>query len=196
MYLYILISACISLISSQPQFTSPGVSEQTRSPFILNSGAFYRDMKTIEASKLVAKFAKKHNTEFPSKFRSSNLIVNLQPPKFIQFKNFTFGQPQTDNDIFDFTDSRFLNPPLENQQNRPILDKLKNPGTFPVEESTNPIQGKVIVNPTISKYAQLRSYPNENIHKTFTFNQNQEVLKVPGTVINGNPIVYDPFAEK
>ena len=124
MDLILFISVSIGLISSQPQFFNQEVSTQTTTPFLLSNGALYRDMQTIEASISVAKFAKMHKHDSVKKPQGSEANPDTKPPKFIQFKNFTFGYHQNDNDIFDFTDSRFLNPPEENRQNRPIIKSI------------------------------------------------------------------------
>ena len=42
-------------------------------------------------------------------------------PDFVRTANFSFGQRKSSEEIFDFLDSRFLNPPEENSKARPTF---------------------------------------------------------------------------
>ena len=42
-------------------------------------------------------------------------------PTFVTTETFTVGQLQSDKEIFDFTDSRFIRPPAENGRNFPTF---------------------------------------------------------------------------
>ena len=147
MFLLLLLIFSLGAIFSQSQFNKTEVAKLIRTPFVLDSGEFYRDLLTIEASKSVAKFAKVQKTVNvdPKNFL---LKSNKIPPRFIQLKNFSFGHFQGDNEIFDFTDSRFLNPPEENRQNRPIVNTKNILKTFPLPVAASPLYGRLIVKPT------------------------------------------------
>ena len=86
--------------------------------FILDGGLLYRDLQTIEASKAAAKFA--HEFDFdvvlPDE-REERKQRRL--PDFVRTANFSFGERKSSEEIFDFLDSRFLNPPPENIKTRP-----------------------------------------------------------------------------
>merc|ERR1711970_212806 len=108
--LFVLCSSS-SIISSYvnlSQFPKTEVAKLIRTPFILSTGEFYRDMLTIEAARSVANFARIQKPKIP--------------PRFIPSKNVKPGVFQDENQIFDFTASRFLNPPEENKQNHPITN--------------------------------------------------------------------------
>ena len=148
MFPFWLLFINLGATSSKSQFNKTEVAKLIRTPFVLDSGEFYRDLLTIEASKSVAKFAKVKKAEVNVDHKNFLLKSNKIPPRFIQLKNFSFGRFQTDNEIFDFTDSRFLNPPEENRQNRPIVNTKNILKTFPLPVAASPLYGRLIVKPT------------------------------------------------
>ena len=177
----ILLALIISLvtISPQSQFEKNEVEKLRRTPFILINGEFYRDLLTIEASKSVAKFAKKHKPEVITMSRRERLKSKKIPPRFIQLMNHTVGVYQSENEIFDFTDSRFLNPPEENKLNRPIMN-IQN--SIPFQVSTSPLYGKFIVKPTArttnSPFIHLGPKKNMKLHERFSSKQKVEFLPI------------------
>ena len=90
---------------------------QTQEAFILNNGVIYRDVETLEASRAAANFA--HNYEFDVVLPTERKQRIL--PDFVRTANFSFGQRKSAEEIFDFLDSRFLNPPAENSKARPTF---------------------------------------------------------------------------
>ena len=90
--------------------------ETSQNAFILSSGLVYRDILTVEASRAAAKFAQEYKFDAaarPTERKETKL------PDFVRTANFTFGERKSLDEIFDFLDSRFLNPPEENMRNRP-----------------------------------------------------------------------------
>merc|ERR1711976_552980 len=94
-------------------------SEDADTPYILSDGNSYRDVATVETAKKVAIFAKQIK---PIDKSVKNKVTNIISPEFHNSRNFTYGSLKPDDEIFDFIDSRFLNPPIENRQNRPLPD--------------------------------------------------------------------------
>ena len=58
--LFMFLSAITSLVTSQILQHVQDVEEMARTPFILETGELYRDMLTVETSKLAAQFAKQY----------------------------------------------------------------------------------------------------------------------------------------
>jgi len=102
------------------------VPQLAKTPFMLNSGEPYRDQLTLEAAKLVGDFAVKYQSKSSDKFRKGSQVVQgltrkTTIPRFVNHNEvFPRGVPKKNEEIFDFTDSRFLNPPPENRQNYPL----------------------------------------------------------------------------
>ena len=119
--------------------------DRSGTPFLLSNGEPYRNLQTIQASKSVAQFAKIYNTLFKEKAPEPEISQDSRLPKFIQFRNFSFGHHQNDQDIFDFTDSRFLNPPVENKGNRPILKTSHQKATVEEEQYRNKLSKSPVV---------------------------------------------------
>ena len=142
------LSSIVSSYVNLPQFHKKEVDKLLRTPFILSSGEFYRDMLTIEAARSVADFAQNQEPENIPQPKHFDGLAGLKiPPRFIPSKNVGPGVFQGENDIFDFTASRFLNPPEENKQNHPIMNIMNN---FPILATPSPLYGKFIVKPTKS----------------------------------------------
>ena len=140
------LSSIVSSYVNLPQFHKKEVDKLLRTPFILSSGEFYRDMLTIEAARSVADFAQNQEPENILQPQHFDGLAGLKiPPRFIPSKNVGPGVFQDENDIFDFTASRFLNPPEENKQNHPIMNIMNN---FPILATPSPLYGKFIVKPT------------------------------------------------
>ena len=106
-------------------FLAPSFSQisyqQHEEPYFLSTGEVYRDKVTLETAKQAAKLAKKVKQE--SKIEEPKETENSFPTKlnFYQLRNFTFGEPLPDYEIFGYIDSQFLNPPFENLENTPDL---------------------------------------------------------------------------
>ena len=95
--------------------------QQYEEPYFLTTGEIYRDKETLETAKLAAQFAKKEKQE--SKEEKPTTTEDSIPIQFnfFQLRNFTFGEPLPDYEIFGYIDSQFLNPPFENLENRLFL---------------------------------------------------------------------------
>ena len=108
---HLYLSYCSSYLSLPKQETS-------QNGFILSNGLIYRDILTVEASRAAAKFA--HEYKFDAAAKPAER-KETRLPDFIRTANFTFGERKSSDEIFDFLDSRFLNPPEENTRNRPSV---------------------------------------------------------------------------
>ena len=115
------VVALLSFISISLSQTSY---QQSEEPYFLSTGEAYRDKETLENAKLAALFAKNRKKDFqdegPTQSEDSDLNLNLN---FYQLRNFTFGVPLPDYEIFGYIDSQFLNPPFENLENRLFLHR-------------------------------------------------------------------------
>jgi len=120
--------------------TSSGQLIGSRGVFTPKEGFEYRDPETVQASENVADFAKEfqeidddiaerrsHSNSFQSrghevspKFQTA-ILDNIQ------------GRPLVDNEIFDFLESRFLEPPQDLQFNK-FLDEVE------IERATSPVR--------------------------------------------------------
>ena len=102
--------------------------------FILSNGLVYRDILTLEASRAAAKFAHEYQFEAAAKPTERK---ETRLPDFVRKANFTFGERKSSDEIFDFLDSRFLNPPEENTRNRPtvIVTETEHPTNLYVAEN-------------------------------------------------------------
>ena len=114
-----------SVLSVVNIFFNPCLVEEISKPWtwMLPNGNLYRDNETIETAKKAAIFARqlcKNGTISKIDRRSSF----GSEPYFVSAKNFTFGNTKSGAEIFDFVDSRFLTPPLENRQNRPQAQRM------------------------------------------------------------------------
>ena len=111
--------------------------ETSQNAFILSSGLAYRDILTLEASRAAAKFAQEYKFDAaarPTERKETKL------PDFVRTANFTFGERKSSDEIFDFLDSRFLNPPEENRRNRPSfvnITETENTNLYAAEENEN-----------------------------------------------------------
>ena len=93
-------------------------------PFILASGENYRDLLTITAAQNVALVELIRNRTEPKSLKPVNSKLFRKPsPKFQQTVTHLSPEPVylTDREIFDFTDSRFIQPFPENIANFPIF---------------------------------------------------------------------------
>ena len=111
--------------------------ETSHDAFILSNGLVYRDILTMKASRAAAKFA--HEYKFDAAKPAERKETRL--PDFVRTANFTFGERKSSDEIFDFLDSRFLNPPEENKRNRPSVVKITEAETetnlYVAEENTS-----------------------------------------------------------
>ena len=126
-----MISLLTLLVLSSLQLEAGGQEE----PFILPSGAHYRDVLTVRTASLAAAFAKMFQSRVSSEARRirDNLGGELRPsertPVFLGARSLSQiarkGRIMPDEEIFDFTDSRFLNPPRENVRNHPTVEVIE-----------------------------------------------------------------------
>ena len=104
-------------------FSTPCRFQEIPKPWMLPNGDLYRDKITIEKAKMAATFARPLcASEKISKIDKSTFAGPA--PYFVSTKNFTFGNTKSSAEIFDFVDSRFLTPPLENRQNWPQAGRM------------------------------------------------------------------------
>jgi len=99
-----------------------------KDPYVLKSGEPYRDILTVKASKTVAEFARRFQPlkEYViQKDKERQKQVYRSPPNFIDRElGIVKGNLQEDDEIFDFTDSRFINPPPDSVQNFPLVEDI------------------------------------------------------------------------
>ena len=139
-----LLLTLAPLVSPQTVFDAENVAEMARTPFILTSGELYRDLLTLETSKLAAQFAKSYQPQVKQMARKHKMLSKMKKlmtplPNFIERRAFDKGIQKDDAEIFDFTDSRFVNPPTSNRQNFPLV-KEEVPLAVPIVESSKPLQ--------------------------------------------------------
>ena len=121
-----MISLLGLMVASSLQLGTGGQQE----PFILPSGEHYRALLTVRTASLAAAFAKRFQAGVRSEARLARrrnrdrgrerTPVFLEPGTISQLAR--RGRIMPDEDIFDFTDSRFLNPPRENIRNHPTVE--------------------------------------------------------------------------
>ena len=105
-------------------FFTPCLLQEISKPWLLPNGNLYRDTDTIETARMAAIFARQCcENEKISKI-DKRISSRGSAPYFVSAKNFTFGNTKTGAEIFDFVDSRFLTPPLENRQNWPQAQRM------------------------------------------------------------------------
>merc|ERR1719400_782534 len=99
-------------------------------PFLMPGGAQYRDQLTLQAARAVADFAKRlqhslHLTPYKSPLRPEGVHRKATPtfPSASPTSSTVAGHPRQDEEIFDFTDSRFVSPPEENRANYPYVEE-------------------------------------------------------------------------
>ena len=112
-----------SVLSVVHIFFNPCLVEEISKPWMLPNGNLYRDSDTIETAKMAAIFARQLCEN--ETIRKINRRTSFgSAPYFVSAKNFTFGNTKPGAEIFDFVDSRFLTPPLENRQNWPQAQRV------------------------------------------------------------------------
>jgi hypothetical protein len=90
----------------------------------LPSGFQYRDTTTVDASMNVAKFARSFQSQANS-ISENNFRISQKPvkvPQFVTRVNGGKGRIQSDQEVFDFTDSRFVEPLPETKFNKPLVE--------------------------------------------------------------------------
>jgi len=124
----------LALHSSSPQLIGH------RGVITLREGVEYRDPETVEASETVAHFAKEFQeiddeiAERNSRTNTFRSRLNEVSPKFqTQVLENVRGRPLVENEIFDFLESRFVEPPQELQFNK-FLDEVE------IERATSPVR--------------------------------------------------------
>merc|ERR1712032_181243 len=101
-------------------------------PFLLASGERYRDLLTITAARNVGEFGVIRSHEHSRPLKQSSQLhhsshVAASPPKFHHTPALEVEPVyQTDREIFDFTDSRFIKPFPENLANYPWILRSSN----------------------------------------------------------------------
>ena len=145
-------------------------------PYFLKNGEIYRDKVTLQTAQKAAVLAKllQQDDVYDKRPNVSRIIS----PEFFKHENFTYGETKSDEDIFDFIDSRFLNPPNINRYNHPLAQLQRhsltyNPWDFTVtqEERTFSIKDSFAIAPTYptnsdeplnsySRFALLSSSPS------------------------------------
>ena len=125
-----MISLVTLLVLSSLQLEA-GCQEE---PFILPSGEHYRDLITVRMASLAAAFAKRFQTRVSRRawrIRDNLLreVSSARTPVFFKANSISQlarkGRIMLDEEIFDFTDSRFLNPPRENVRNHPTVEVME-----------------------------------------------------------------------
>lgn len=127
-----MISLVTLIVLSSLQLEAGGQEE----PFILPSGEHYRDLITVRTASLAAAFAKRFQARVSSEARRRNrenlvreVTASERTPVFLKATAISQlsrkGRIMPDEDIFDFTDSRFLNPPRENIRNHPTVEVME-----------------------------------------------------------------------
>ena len=99
----------------------------------LRDGYQYRDHETVNASKAVARFAKKYQPfDDNNAHRRKSREIAQEDFNFQSFTKRTItGQPMRESAIFDFQSSRLTNPPIELRANKPLRE-------IEIERSTPP----------------------------------------------------------
>merc|ERR1711970_106299 len=111
-----------------------------RGVITLREGVEYRDPETVEASESVASFAKEFQevddaiAERLCRTNSFRSPLNEVTPKFpTQVLENVRGRPLVENEIFDYLDTRFVEPAPEQQFNQ-FLDEVE------IERATSPVR--------------------------------------------------------
>ena len=112
-----------SILSSVIILNTPCLFQEISKPWMLPNGDLYRDKNTIETAKMAAIFARQLCAS--AKVSKIESISSGPAPYFVSAQNFTFGNTKSSAEIFDFVDSRFLTPPLENRQNWPQAERMR-----------------------------------------------------------------------
>jgi len=119
-----------TLVKSEPRFLATNL-DLNDAPYLLDSGEPYRDVITVEASRRAANFALQFQPHKKQLVNQNRLRENFRqknpPPQFSEFRSFQPASLQSDNEIFDFTDSRFINAPADNRQNFPLVNENSSP---------------------------------------------------------------------
>lgn len=122
-----LLMATLTLFKvAQANFNNKFVTglDESSTPFILPSGESYRDVVTLQNAIRAAQFAKKYHFQYKTRYRPYNedKVYLRKVPKFYSRK---LSKPYLtpDEDIFDFTDSRLIEPPNANSHNHPFLQQ-------------------------------------------------------------------------
>ena len=98
-----------------------------QTPYTLQNGDYYRDMLTIENSRWVADMARKFQYDLEYAARKNKEKLRMiswarSPPKFFTNYSYKKGVLKDDTEIFDFTDSRLIVPPDNNQYKFPLVE--------------------------------------------------------------------------
>jgi len=125
----------------------------SRGIFTLPDGEIYRDAETVDASESVARFARSFQPT-ADRQAESNRLFGSRAPKTPRFYTSSvsngIGRKLSDVEVFDFVDSRYLDPLPETRFNKPLEEvelELSTPRTralpgqpFPVSFGQRPQQ--------------------------------------------------------
>ena len=103
---FFLLITLVPLVFSQTVFDAEDVAEMARTPFILTSGELYRDLLTLETSKLAAQFAKSYQPQVKQMAKKHQMLSQLKKwmsplPSFVERRSFDKGIKKDDAEIFD-----------------------------------------------------------------------------------------------
>ena len=83
----------------------------------------YRDKVTLDSSRVAAQFAKVYQAQMERvTAQLKRRSFHIGTPSFHSSGARKGGVRKDDQEIFDFTDSRFVDPPPQNRQNFPLVD--------------------------------------------------------------------------
>jgi len=135
----------------------------SRGVFSLPEGESYRDPETVKASKDVARFARSYqvSADRSSSQRRSYGNQLSKIPRFFTRKTGQKGRKLTDSEVFDFVDSRYVNPLPETKFNKPLEEvdvERATPPTrlFPGETRFGPLA-------TSAPYTATSSIPTRHV---------------------------------
>ena len=125
----IMFSLSLFLSLSNGYFISqyPTPKQKAMIPYILDTGESYRDVLTLESSKLVGEIAKRFqfsadHTARKNKEKIKLLEQSQVTPEYQTRRFHKKGILKNDGNIFDFTESRLVNPLPESRQNFPLIN--------------------------------------------------------------------------
>jgi len=106
----------------------------SRGVFTLPEGQYYRDEETVQASKDVARFARSYQVNADQSASQNRRYYTNQltkTPRFYTRKAEQKGRKLSDAEVFDFVDSRYVDPLPETKFNKPLEE-------VDVERTTSP----------------------------------------------------------
>ena len=179
-----MISLSTLMVLSSLQLGAGGQEE----PFILPSGEHYRDLLTVRTASLAAAFAVRFQAGVRSEARRrsrDNAVSSERTPVFLKAISQLSrkGRIMPDEDIFDFTDSRFLNPPRENIRNHPTVEVME-------------VEGHRFVTPSPPPPARPPRPAAQYSHPPGRRPTPQPIFQLPGNFINDIAAARNPSYRK